>query len=92
MILSEGIQGRAQCACAACGECRWRADVLKAADENHIWLNAFGCINPTDDFLKDVGRSVLRMLDSAETTHVSRTGYLLELPSQRELVVRINKS
>lgn len=28
-------------------------------DADHIWLNAFACIRPTDTFAADVGRAVI---------------------------------
>jgi hypothetical protein len=41
-------------------------DILKAVEENHIWLNAFLCIKPTPEFCQEVGRLVLSMLDEKE--------------------------
>lgn len=38
------------------------ADVLQMVQDNHIWLNAFSCINPTDEFLRDIGKMVLDKL------------------------------
>jgi hypothetical protein len=32
-------------------------DVLEAS--GHIWLNAFLCVRPSDEFLRDIGRAVL---------------------------------
>lgn len=37
-------------------------ELVKIANDNHIWLNAFECIRPSDDFLKDVGRMVVAKL------------------------------
>jgi hypothetical protein len=69
----------------------YQAAVLKAADANHMWLDAFRCIKPTDTFATQVGHAVLHML--------SQPGNLIDchpqLPgaiSQKELVLRINKS
>lgn len=42
------------------------ADIVKAVQDNHIWLNAFNCINPTDEFLKDIGRMVIAKLNCRE--------------------------
>ena len=36
--------------------------VLDMADANHIWLSAFGCINPSAEFCEGLGRQVLQML------------------------------
>lgn len=41
-------------------------EIAAEAKGNHIWLNAFACIRPTDEFLAEVGRDVLRMLASSE--------------------------
>ena len=38
----------------------------KEADANHIWINAFSCIRPTDEFLASIGRSVIRMVEQSE--------------------------
>ena len=70
---------------------KYKKDVLSGAESNHIWLNAFSCIRPTDEFLIAVGRQVLSYLDSPESMHQSQSGYLLGLPSP-EVVIRVNKS
>lgn len=41
-------------------------EVLAAVDGNHIWLNAFSCVDPTDAFALMVGRQVLEMLNHKE--------------------------
>lgn len=40
--------------------------VLQAVADNHIWLNAFDCINPTPKFCEDLGRDILAMLSGRE--------------------------
>jgi len=40
--------------------------LLVAARENHIWLSAFSCIRPTDEFLRELGRTVVRRLENSE--------------------------
>lgn len=70
---------------------KYRRDVLRAADSNHIWLNAFQCIRPTPEFCEQVGRELLRMLDNNANTHLSQSSRSLGL-EQRELIVRVNKS
>lgn len=42
------------------------ADVLRAVETNHIWLNAFRCVNPTPKFCEDLGREILEMLAHRE--------------------------
>jgi hypothetical protein len=36
--------------------------VYQACKDNHIWLNAMSCINPSDEFLLQLGRAVLHKL------------------------------
>lgn len=42
--------------------------VAKKARGNHIWLNAFSCINPTDEFKIQLADMVLGMLDDKNNT------------------------
>jgi hypothetical protein len=37
--------------------------IVEEARASHIWLNAFGCISPTDEFLRDVGWTVINSLN-----------------------------
>ena len=37
-------------------------EVLKAATGNHVWIDAFTLINPTDETLLNLGRLVARMV------------------------------
>lgn len=67
----------------------WNEDVVRSAEDNHIWLNAFLCVSPSDEFLLDVGRMVVNMLKDRHNLIVPRVR-LIE--SSRELVVRINQS
>jgi hypothetical protein len=76
-------------------EKKYRKEVLHMAESNHIWLNAFNCIRPTDQFKLDLADSILRMLKQDENTiltKISRPGFAFEGVGQRELVLRINKS
>jgi len=41
-------------------------DVFNKADKNHIWLNAFDCVNPTPEFCQSVGKQILYMLNERE--------------------------
>lgn len=68
---------------------RYRTDVLRSAEENHIWLNAFGCIRPTDEFKLQLADVILRMLADPESLiEMEPIGTL----RQKCLVLRINKS
>ena len=67
----------------------WRREALRSARENHIWLNAFACVRPTEQFCADLGREVLRMLASADCTIESE---MQLVGTERELIVRVNKS
>lgn len=42
------------------------AELVRMARDNHIWLNAFRCVRPTDGFLIEIGREVLQLLDNTE--------------------------
>lgn len=52
----------------------------------HIWLNAFSCINPSDDFAADIGREVIRKVMSANPHHEDALGV------RRQVVLRFNAS
>jgi hypothetical protein len=67
----------------------WEATALAAVRSNHIWLNAFSCIRPTDEFCASLGRQILEMLDSEHTTIPSEHRLV---GTERSLVIRINKS
>jgi hypothetical protein len=72
---------------------RYEKDVLKSARGNHVWLNAFSCINPTKEFLEDTGREVVGMLDNSDNLILSDydNSSFAKLKS-KELILRINKS
>lgn len=36
----------------------------------HIWLNAFSCVRPSDDFAAQVGREVIRKVMDQRSRHV----------------------
>ncbi len=38
--------------------------ILVAVKDNHIWLNAYSCIRPTDEFLIELGRTIIDKLRS----------------------------
>lgn len=69
----------------------YEKDVLRAAQENHIWLNAFSCIRPTPEFLQKLGANVLHMLKNDDLT-ILAGDELSRSIGYRDLIVRINKS
>jgi hypothetical protein len=74
---------------------KYWADVRKSTEENHIWLNAFSCIRPTDEFKIQLAESILRKLGNPDRTIKSkhaRPGFFFEDLDQQELIIRINKS
>lgn len=72
---------------------RYEKDVLKSANENHLWINAMEAINPTDEFMKMIGREVLRKLGNGENLILSEfDGSAFESLKSKELILRINKS
>ncbi len=68
---------------------QWRADALRSARENHIWLNAFWCLRPSEEFCAKVGREILARLNNPDLTILSENQLV---GNERELVIRINKS
>ena len=68
---------------------RYRRAVLKSAEDNHIWLNAFACVTPTMEFKAEVGALILEKLNDPDS--------LIDMEpigtfTQKCLVLRINKS
>lgn len=61
-----------------------RDEILKMADDNHIWLNAFSCINPTEKFLQDVGKMIIDKLNHCNT--------LDQFGLSKKIILTINKS
>lgn len=41
------------------------AEKVQLANERHLWINAFALIRPDEATLVDIGRSVVRMLQSS---------------------------
>jgi hypothetical protein len=71
--------------------------VVQSAEKNHIWLNAFACVNPTDEFCARLGRQILEML--GQKANLIYPFQDSELEPMRcigkltpEMVIRINKS
>lgn len=54
----------------------------------HLWLNAFSCIRPTDEFCADVGRQIVQMLNSSDIT----TAPIGDLKGSRAVVLWVNQS
>lgn len=73
---------------------RYRRDVLRCAEGNHMWINAFACIRPSDELKRQIGAWVLEKLAQTESTILSDDGGSDVIASlgQRELVCRFNKS
>ena len=72
--------------------------VYKQSEENHIWLNAFSCVSPSDEFLKGVGRMVLDKLNHKDCL-IPGSGITSDIDVMRELsemgqqlILRVNKS
>lgn len=59
--------------------------VAKKAKDNHIWLNAFSCIRPTDEFKIDLANTILAKLNEPDC--LLKTNTLSEM-----LYLSINKS
>jgi len=67
----------------------WEARALRSARNNHIWLNAFSCVRPTEEFCAALGRQILDMLNETGNTIPSEHRLV---GTERCLVLRINKS
>ena len=78
----------------------YEQDVVRSAEENHLWINTFACVRPTKEFCESIGREVLRQLDGQESTIVCRLGreggvfddFDKTSHMVRDLVMRFNKS
>ncbi len=63
---------------------------LRAAQANHIWLNALRCVNPTVEFKVGLADVILEWLNDKERLFPSFDGPLGELTPK--LFLSINKS
>ena len=59
-------------------------ELVQKARDNHIWLNAMGAINPTDEFLMDIGRAILDKLEHTEMRD--------DFGISKKIILTINKS
>lgn len=72
--------------------------LLESIQENHLWLNAFKCINPSDEFCARIGRSILERLDSPHYLLPSYHGDDDDAPISdmqsitKVMYIRVNKS
>lgn len=72
---------------------RYQKDVLESAANNRIWLNAFRCIRPTDEFKLEVADIIFSILNNPGNLILCDfDGGPFESLKQKELVVRISKS
>ena len=72
---------------------QYTEDVLKSVKYNHIWLNAFSCINPTEEFKLQLANDILDWLNKdGRTILCDYSEPLRSTLKQKELVIRINKS
>lgn len=40
---------------------------------DHVWVNGFACINPTDEFAAEVGRDIIKKIMAARDRRVAIT-------------------
>lgn len=38
-------------------------EILQETDDRIVWINAFNCIRPSDEFKKEIGEMVIRNLN-----------------------------
>ena len=73
---------------------RYEEDVLRSARENHMWVNAFATIRPSDELKRTIGAWVLEKLSDPGSTiqaDYDDSEILREL-NQPEVVLRFNRS
>ena len=71
--------------------------VLEMCQENHVWMNAFNCINPTKEFAQQLGFSILNRLNQKEYLlpyyYGDEEGDIGDLQKlSKVMYIRINKS
>jgi len=59
-------------------------ELVEEARGNHIWLNAFMCVRPTDDFKKDIGDMILKKLEYTDMRD--------SLGISKMIILTVNKS
>lgn len=47
-------------------EREWEKKLINKVKENHIWINAFHCINPTDEFKIHLAEKILQKLNNKD--------------------------
>lgn len=71
-------------------QCR---DISDAAEANKMWLNAFACIQPTDELKMQIGAQILAWLDQKDNLIPARADHECKLARLTPvLYLSINKS
>lgn len=71
-------------------QCR---EIAGMAETNHIWLNAFTCINPTDELKMQIGTLVLDWLNQKDNLMPARADHDCKLAALTpKLYLSVNKS
>ncbi len=71
-------------------QCR---EIASAAEANHIWLNAFSLINPSDEMLQYIGRTVVEMLKERGNLLPARADHKCKLAALTPLLyMSVNQS
>lgn len=71
-------------------QCR---EIAAMAETNHIWLNAFSCIRPTDELAQSIGYTILAWLDQPDNVMPARAAHDDELAKLTpKLYLSVNKS
>lgn len=67
-------------------------DVMEQLDSNHMWVNAFACINPTDELAMQIGHWVLEKLNGDTIPKPLTKEELEDLsPEARKAYVGLNR-
>lgn len=69
-------------------------DVMEQLSSNHMWVNAFACINPNDELAKQIGYWVLEKLNDrtcAIPAPIKREDVEQLSPEGRKALMGLNK-
>jgi len=71
---------------------RYEKKVIDSAKTNHIWVNAFSIIRPTDEIKKEIGEMVLGMWARRENRIKSPMFEDAETMAGDQIIIRFNAS
>jgi hypothetical protein len=66
--------------------------IAEMAEGNHIWLNAFRCVNPSKETCEEVGRTILDWLNNKDCLMPARASDDELAKLTPKLYLSVNKS